>query len=114
MPDAGKNAIITYSGDGSTTGFAVDFAFLDETHLEVRVDGSIQVLNVDYTVDTDLLGITFMVAPGVGTNNVVITRTTPHPSLYVSFAEGSAVRKSSLDDAFLQSIYYTEEVEDKT
>ncbi|MFT3805423.1 hypothetical protein [Arenimonas sp.] len=60
----------TITADGSTTVFAYPFKILDETHLDVTVDGAAQVLGVDYTVDgvgEDEGGeITFFTAPSNG------------------------------------------------
>jgi len=38
---------------------------------------------------------------------------TPHSTLFVDFANGATVTDVNLDQAMLQSIYYTEEVEDQ-
>ncbi len=113
MADVGKNARTSYGGDGSTQSFAIGFPYLDETHIEVKVNAVVKVLNTDYTIDTDGTSLTFVVAPPAGSLNVVFTRITPHPALYVSFADGAAVTKQALDDAFTQGLYYTEEVEDQ-
>jgi len=113
MADAGKNAITTNSGDGSTTQFLVGFSFLDITHIQVTVDGSVQSLNSDYEIDTSGAYVNFTIAPGTGTDNIVFTRVTPHSTLFVDFANGATVTDVNLDQAMLQSIYYTEEVEDQ-
>lgn len=56
--------------------------------------------------------ITFAAAPPSGSENVRITRVTPHPELVVNLQAKKFLRAIDLDMLFRQSIYYTEEVED--
>lgn len=111
MADAGKNATTTHDGDGATTQFAIGFSFLDPDHVEVSVGGS---PNTEFTVDSDLTTITFDAAPASGSNNIVITRNTPSSALINAFTNGAGVTEDDLNNAFLQCLYYAEEVEDLT
>lgn len=45
-----RNPLASYAPDGSTTTFAVPFAFLKNSHLVVRVNGATKTLTTDYTV----------------------------------------------------------------
>lgn len=72
---------VSYAGNGSTVAFAVNFYFLDNTHLKVvlrAADGSesIKVLNTDYTVSGAGVSsggtVTMTSAPASGTTLVVL------------------------------------------
>ena len=69
---------IAYNGNGATLVFAFPYLFLADTDLDVYVDGVQKTLTTDYTVTgagADAGGnVTMLVAPGVGTGNVVIVR----------------------------------------
>lgn len=111
MADTGKNAITTHSGDGSTTSFTVGFSYLVSSHISITVGGSPET---GWSISDDGLSVEFDAAPASGTDNIVLTRVTPHASLYVTFSDGAPVTAANLSNAFLQAIYYAEEVEDKT
>jgi hypothetical protein len=113
MADSGKNAITSNNGDGSTTDFAIGFLYLDPTHIEVRVGGSLKTLNTDYTITTSGTVISFTAAPAAGSLNIVFTRATPTGTLFVDFTAGASVSDVNLDNAIWQSIYYSQEVEDQ-
>lgn len=69
---------IAYNGNGVTLAFAFPYLFLADTDLDVYVDGALKALTTDYTVSgagADAGGtVTFLVAPGAGSGNVVIVR----------------------------------------
>lgn len=78
-------ARVTYSGNGSTTGFAVNFYFLANSHLKVILLSSsgvetLQVLNTNYTVSGagNQAGgtVTMIIAPPAG-SSLTITRNVP-------------------------------------
>jgi hypothetical protein len=78
-------ARVTYSGNGSTTGFAVNFYFLANSHLKVILLSSsgvetLQVLNTNYTVSGagNQAGgtVTMLTAPPAG-STLTITRNVP-------------------------------------
>lgn len=72
------NSRIAYNGNGVTLAFAFPYLFLADTDLDVYVDGVLKTLTTDYTVSgagVDAGGnVTFLVAPGAGTGNVVFVR----------------------------------------
>lgn len=79
MTVASSTNRISYSGDGSTTAFATSFVFLDDTDLQVYVDGVLKTLTTDYTVtggDGESGTVTFVTAPASSTT-VLIVRVVP-------------------------------------
>jgi hypothetical protein len=68
---------IAYDGDAVSTVFSFPYKFLASGDLEVYVDDVLQVITTDYTVGTpgdSGANVTFVSAPPVGDNNVVIVR----------------------------------------
>ena len=84
----------TYTGNGSTTEFATDFAFFDKADVNVYVDGTLKTLNTDYTIPTTGANawstgndgtVVFTTAPAnntsvVLTRDVTLERTTDFPT----------------------------------
>jgi len=129
MADSGKNAITTYSGDGSTLTFALAWTtspasssglpYLATSHILVEelisAAWTTQNETTDYTISADGLSVVYNAgnAPASASSNVRITRVTPHTSLFVTFQDGAPVSEADLRDSLCQCIYYTEEVEDQ-
>ncbi|MFZ9115146.1 MAG: phage tail fiber protein, partial [bacterium] len=61
-----------YTGNASTTQFAVQFPYTEVSQVKVYLDGSLQTLTTHYSItDPDQTGtVTFVTAPGTG---VVVT-----------------------------------------
>ena len=55
----------TFVSDNSTVNFTTNFAIRSNSDF-VYVDGVLQEVGVDYTVDSDKLGVTFTTAPKTG------------------------------------------------
>ncbi len=72
--DYGEYVYATFSGDGSSTVFAMNSPVEYQTET-ITVGGAAKTRGVDYTVDYDTGEITFTVAPASGTNNVVVKAT---------------------------------------
>jgi hypothetical protein len=91
-----------YNGDGATTPFAYDNKILADTDLDVYVGGVLQTLTTDYTVSGagDVGGgtVTFVSAPGSGTNNVWIERDVPDTQATV-FPAAGPFPSASVEDA---------------
>lgn len=125
MADSGKNAITTFSHDGSRTTYPVGFPFLDPVDVYVTVGGVQQVLNTAHTIDEHAGTLTFSVVPAAGT--LVMTRRSKRsgtddgsggpvgnaPILVYTPSEGVRL-KTLIRENLLQILYYLEEVGDKT
>jgi len=115
MADTGKFATTTEDGDGSTVSFALGFPLLDEAHIVVTISGT---PTTAFTISLLAQTITFDSAPAAGTANILMKRDTAHTGVWVGgtineFADGSGVSASDLNNAYLQSLYYAEEQQDR-
>ena len=62
----------TFSGDGSTTTFQLNYVDVAVGTDSITVDGTVQVRDTDYTIDEVNGTITFTIAPASGTDNIVV------------------------------------------
>src|ERR1044072_3867733 len=94
------------TGDGVTNQFTIPFAYIDQDHVSVVVDG------VEATfswVNSSLIQITPTPATG---SHVVRSRATPTAPL-TSYPTSSILRGVDLTRALTQSLYIAEELEDQ-
>ena len=84
-------ARVTYTGNGSTTGYALPFSYIATSHIKAFLDN---VATTAFTVSGSTA--TFTSAPASG---VVITlrRITPTDARLVDFQDGSVLTESDLD-----------------
>jgi len=99
-------AQITYTGNGSTTSFAIPFPFIDSSHVKAYINGTI---NTNFTISTSTL--VFATAPANGAT-VRIERQTPIDARLVDFQDGSVLTEADLDKSANQSFYIAQEVAD--
>lgn len=99
-------AQITYTGNGSTTSFAIPFPYIDSFHVKAYINGTI---NTDFTISTSTL--IFNTAPANGAT-IRIERQTPLDARLVDFQDGSVLTEADLDKSANQSFYIAQEVAD--
>lgn len=100
-----------YSGNGSTSVFAVTFPYLSQSHVQVSVNGIPLAQGAGYAwINSSTISITS--APSVGSNNVDIRRVTPNGSLNVTYSDGSTLTESDLNAENLQLLYISQEAAD--
>ena len=99
-------ARVTYTGNGSTTGYALPFSYIATSHIQAFLGG---VQTTAFTVSGNTL--TFTSAPA---NGVVITikRVTPTDARLVDFTDGSVLTEADLDQSADQNFYIAQEVKD--
>ena len=99
-------ARVTYTGNGSTTGYALPFSYIASSHVFAYLD------NVNTTAFT-IAGstLTFTTAPSSG---VVITlkRITPSNARLVDFTDGSVLTEADLDQSADQNFFLSQETKD--
>ena len=98
-----------YTGNGSTTSYALTFQYIDEDDIKVSLNGT------DTTAYTlaNATTVLFNTAPanGVATR---IYRDTNIDSLKATFFAGSAIRAQDLNEDFLRNNYAVQELKNNT
>ena len=97
-----------YTGNGSTTQFAVGFPYIRKEHVKVYVN----YVDTAYTYVNDTT-VQVTPAPGAGLR-VEVRRITPAASPLVDFTDGSTLVAADLDIANLQHLYLEQELDDYT
>ena len=96
-----------YTGNGSTTQYAVAFPYIRKEHIVAYVN---YTLTSAFTWVNDST-IQFTTAPGAGLR-VEIRRLTPLPGNLVDFADGSTLVAADLDTTNNQHLYKEQELDD--
>jgi len=97
-----------------TNQFLISFPFLDPTHIEVKLNNVVKVLDVDYRLDTAPSSVVFL-SPVTLVNGdvIVITRITQTATPMVDWPSQTAIGGSGLDTTTKQPIYAIEEHRDR-
>ena len=97
---------LTYTGNGSTTQYAINFPYIDTTHIKAYLGGTVTTA---FSVSGSTL--TFNTAPA---NSVVIRieRETPIDARLVDFQDGSVLTQAELDMSADQNFYIAQETND--
>lgn len=102
-------ASVTYTGDGTTLAFSIPFPYIDDSHVEVQVNGAVQSTPIHYSIAGST--VNFVTAPGVGLG-VTLTRKSGTSQL-AGFQDGNTVTAKALNLAYLQSYYLAQEIMDQ-
>ena len=103
------NSFVRYTGNGTTTTYAIPFSYRSADDLSATVAG----VNVTaYTLDAAGTNLTFTTAPA---NNaaIEIRRTTSQSTKLVDYVSGSVLTESDLDTDSDQAFYMSQEAIDK-
>ena len=103
------NSFVRYTGNGTTTTYAIPFSYRDTADLSATVAG----VNVTaYTLDAAGTNLTFDTAPA---NNaaIEIRRTTSQNTKLVDYVSGSVLTENDLDTDSDQAFYMSQEAIDK-
>ena len=96
-----------YTGNGSTTQYAVAFPYIRKEHIVAYVN---YTLTSAFTWVNDST-IQFTTAPGAGVR-VEVRRLTPLPNNLVDYTDGSTLVAADLDTSNLQHLYKEQEIDD--
>jgi len=109
----------TFTAGVDAQPFTLSFPFIEESNLEVTLNGVVQELNTDYTVinktNDTVTGIGFLSGAKIlfntppATGTVKVSRNTTL-ALISKFLTGSSIRAKDLNGNFLQNVYVTEEL----
>ncbi|AXH71659.1 tail fiber [Pelagibacter phage HTVC031P] len=103
------NSFVRYTGNGTTTTYAIPFSYRSAEDLSTTVAG----VNVTaYTLDAAGTNLTFTTAPA---NNaaIEIRRTTSQNTKLVDYVSGSVLTENDLDTDSDQAFYMSQEAIDK-
>ena len=106
-------SIDTFTGDGIETQYTLSYEWLNQSFIQVKVDGVLQTSGVDYTIDNSTKKVTFTVAP-LDTLDIEIKRITPNTQagLVVNFSDGSGLNATDLNNMSLQLLHILQETID--
>ena len=102
------NSFVRYTGNGSTTAYAVPFSYRAQADVAVTIDG---VATTAFTWDGAGSNITFTSAPA-NASSIEIRRTTSQASRLVDYADGSVLKENDLDTDSQQGFFMGQEAID--
>jgi len=103
------NSFVRYTGNGTTTTYAIPFSYRSTDDLSATVAG---VSVTAYTLDAAGTNLTFTTAPANGAA-IEIRRTTSQSTKLVDYVSGSVLTESDLDTDSDQAFYMSQEAIDK-
>ena len=98
-----------HNGTGSQNNFAISFAFLANTEVDVKVGGVLKTLGTHYNIVGSQVQFTSGNTPPSGTANIVFTRDTNISAKKVDFADGSVLTETDLDNNSDQILFAQQE-----
>ena len=98
-----------YSGNNSTTSFAYTFPYYKTSDIKVKVGGTLKTESTHYNVTGTNIVFTSGNVPPTGTNNIHIYRDTDVDTSKATFAAGSSIRATDLNNNFTQLLYHEQE-----
>ena len=99
-------ARVTYTANGSTTGYAIPFSYIASSHISAFLDN---VSTTAFSISGSTL--TFNTAPTSGAI-ITIKRVTPSDARLVDFTDGSVLTEADLDQSADQNFYLSQETKD--
>ncbi len=98
-----------YSGNNSTTTFAYTFPYYKTSDIKVKVGGTLKTESTHYNVTGTNIVFTSGNVPPNCTNNIHIYRDTDVDTSKATFAAGSSIRATDLNNNNLQLLYHAQE-----
>ena len=102
-----------YDGNGSSTTFPYIFPYYKTSDIKVLVGGNLKTESTHYNVTGTNIVFTSGNIPPVGTRNVRIYRETDVDTSKATFAPGSSIRATDLNNNELQLLYRAQEQDQK-
>ena len=102
------NSFVRYTGNGSTTAYAVPFSYRAQADVAVTIDG---VATTAFTWDGAGTNITFT-SPPANLSSIEIRRTTSQASRLIDYADGSVLKENDLDTDSQQGFFMGQEAID--
>ena len=98
-----------YSGNNSTTSFAYTFPYYKTSDIKVKVGGTLKTESTHYNITGTNVVFTSGNVPPNGTNNIHIYRETDVDTSKATFAAGSSIRATDLNNNETQILYHAQE-----
>jgi len=98
-----------YSGNNSTTSFAYTFPYYKTSDIKVKVGGTLKTESTHYNITGTNVVFTSGNTPPNGTNNIHIYRETDVDTSKATFAAGSSIRATDLNNNETQLLYHAQE-----
>jgi hypothetical protein len=102
------NSFVRYTGNGSTTQYAISFTYRDQADITVTING---VATTAFTYNSAGTQITFS-SPPANLSAIEIRRTTSQTSRLVDYAAGSVLTENDLDTDSNQAFFMSQEAID--
>jgi len=102
------NSFVRYTGNGSTSSYAVPFSYRAQGDVAITIDG---VATSAFTWDGAGTNITFT-SPPANLTSIEIRRTTSQSSRLVDYADGSVLKENDLDTDSEQGFFMSQEAID--
>ena len=102
------NSFVRYTGNGSTSSYAVPFSYRAQGEVAVTIDG---VATTAFTWDGAGTNITFT-SPPANLSSIEIRRTTSQAARLVDYADGSVLKENDLDTDSEQGFFMSQEAID--
>ena len=101
------NSFVRYTGNGSTTAFAIPFTYIDSAHLSCTVAG----VSTTFTLNAAGTTATLSSAPASGVA-IEFRRKTSQTSRLTDYVAGSVLKETDLDTDSIQSFNMSQEAID--
>ena len=102
------NSFVRYTGNGSTSSYAVPFSYRAQADVTITIDG---VATTAFTWDGAGTNITFT-SPPANLTSIEIRRTTSQSSRLIDYADGSVLKENDLDTDSTQAFMMGQEAID--
>ncbi len=102
------NSFVRYTGNGSTSSYAVPFSYRAQADVTITIDG---VATTAFTWDGAGTNITFT-SPPANLSSIEIRRTTSQSSRLIDYADGSVLKENDLDTDSTQAFMMGQEAID--
>ena len=102
------NSFVRYTGNGSTSSYAVPFSYRAQADVTITIDG---VATTAFTWDGAGTNITFT-SPPANLSSIEIRRTTSQSARLVDYADGSVLKENDLDTDSTQAFMMGQEAID--
>ena len=100
---------VDYTATAGQTDFAFSFDYLEDSHIEVFIDGTKKTLTTDYTIVTSPSTKIVLTVAATGDESIRVRRNSNPLTDLVDFENGSVLTETELDRAYQHNRYLNAE-----